>query len=269
MSGGYVPRKLRDRSGATRGSSSRRRDDRESDRSKASGKTTDRDKPASKKSRQGSSKPGSKRRPSPRGNAPRRPSPKARVPLSAYRRRLSIDDWRRYAFRMVIATAVALVFVAVTWVGSGESGLQLAGIFGRSTTVIDEAKKDTRTAASAMYSYDYRTFSESLANGKAFTTDAFAKEYDKTMEGLRKPATKEKAIVEAEVLNKDVATIETDATCSPKGGPAIEGGIEFLAFVNQTVKNKNIEGSRVDESRVVMCMVPTDSGWKVANTEAI
>lgn len=254
---GYVPRKLRDRSGVTRSKTSRER-----------AVTVEKDE-APKKSSKTTPKSGAKRRPSPRGGtAPRRPSPKSRSSLAGYKREpWSIGEWRHMTFLLSLIALAAVLLAGVTWVGSGNSGLQLAGLFGRSTGELADARKDARTAAAAMFSYDYRNFGDSVKNGQAHTTGYFSEEYAKTTKKLKKTVVKEEATVESEVV--DVATVEADATCSPKKGPSYDGGIEFLAFVNQTTKNKNIEGSRIDKSRVVMCMVYTESGWKTADAKAI
>lgn len=251
---GYVPRKLRDRSGVSRTKSSR-------------AITVEADGSGSpKKSRSGSSaRTSPKRRPSPGGA--RRPSPKARTTLASYKRPArTLKEWRRLAVNLTLAALVALLLAGVTWVGSGYSGLQLAGVFGRSADVVADAKRDAKTAASALLSYDYRNFNASIKNGKAHTTGHYEKQYVDFLKDLASTVKKEKATVEAQVV--DLGTVETDATCSPKKGPSYSG-IEFLAFVNQITRNKNIEGSRIDKSRVVLCMTETAEGWQVADLKAL
>lgn len=250
---GYVPRKLRDRSGVTRSKGSR-------DLKVEADKTGSAKKPRSS----GSSRTSPKRRPSPAG---RRPSPKARAPLSSFKRPArTLAEWRSLAFRLSLAAVAALLLAGVTWVGSGGSGLQLAGVFGQSADAVTDAKRDAKTAASALLSYDYRNFDDSITNGKAHTTGHYQKQYVDFLDGLASTVKKEKATVEAQVV--DLATVEANATCSPKKGPSYSG-IEFVAFVNQITKNKNIEGSRIDKSRVVLCMTETDQGWKAADLKAL
>lgn len=253
---GYVPRKLRDRSGSTAKRGKGSRDLR-----------VEADKPAAaKKPRPAGGRKSGKRRPAP-GSGPRRPSPKARTTLKSYRRPArTIGEWRGLARKLGLAAVVSVLLAGLAWVASGETGLQLAGVFGRSTEVVDEAKKDARTAVSAMLSYDYRNFDDAITNAEAHITGPYKAEYLKFQKGLEKTVKDEKATVEAEVM--EVATVEANATCSPKKGPSVDG-IEFLTFVDQIVKNKNINGSRVDKSRVAICVTETDEGWKVADLDAM
>lgn len=242
---GYVPRKLRDRSGVSRGGRTR------------SVKVED-DTPSTRKSR-GSSSP---RRPSPSG---RRPSPKGgRAP--AKRRARTVAQWRRLTVLPAILALVAVVLLTVTLIGSGQVDWRMAGVFGRSDAEVGEAQKDAEATVTALLSYDYRNFSDSITNGRAHTTGYYETQYVKFLEDLGKTVKKEKASVEAKVVGMSV--VETDATCQAKKGPEYDG-VEFLAFVNQITRNKNISGSRIDKSRVVLCMVDTDTGWKAADLKAL
>ena len=211
-------------------------------------------------------KPRSSPRPS-TGDAKRRPSPKPSPSGASHsrgrgrlRRAPDVASLRRTAKRIGVA---AVVFVVLA-VGLA-FGAQWANAVDRDARD-HAATRAAETAASALFSYDYRDFDASIKNGTAHTAGNFTKEYAETTEGLRKSATKENAQVAADVV--DAAIIERDTTFKEEDGTAYDGVVEVLVFLNQTTKNSNIEGKKVDTSRVVLTMVSTDEGWKAVNAAA-
>ena len=111
-------------------------------------------------------------------------------------------------------------------------------------------------AAQAIFSYDYRSFDASVANGRGFTTGDFAGEYEKTTAGLKPVAVQQQAIVRAEVSAAGVIDVAP-------------GRVELLLYVNQYRRNTAITGEKVDQNRVVLTMVPDGSSCKVIKAEAI
>jgi len=111
-------------------------------------------------------------------------------------------------------------------------------------------------AAKAIFSYDYRTFDTSVANGKLFVTGSFAEEYAQTTAALKAVAVKEQAVVLAEVSAAGVVS-------------ASDGRVELLLYLNQYRRNVNTGGEKVDQNRVVLAMVPVDGEWKVAQATAV
>ena len=130
---------------------------------------------------------------------------------------------------------------------------------------IEEASRDAVAAASAaaeaIFSYDYRNFEDSVANGKDFVTGDFAKEYAKTTADIKETVIKEKAVVRAKVSAASVTYASPDR-------------VEVLLFVNQYRRNVNITGQKVDQNRVLLTMEYVDdakggSAWLVAEAVAI
>lgn len=111
-------------------------------------------------------------------------------------------------------------------------------------------------AAKAIFSYDYRTFDTSVANGRLFVTGAFADEYAQTTAALKETAVKEQAVVVAEVSATGVVEAGGDR-------------VELLLYLNQYRRNVNTAGEKVDQNRVVLTMVPVGGEWKVAKAAAI
>jgi Mce-associated membrane protein len=124
----------------------------------------------------------------------------------------------------------------------------------------DRAARTCLTAATpasqAIFSYDYRNFDASVANGQSFVTGAFAKEYATTTAGLKATAVKEQAIVQAQVSSAGIVE-------------ATDGGVDVLVYLNQYRRNANITGEKVDQDRVVLTMVPAGKDCKVSKAAAI
>lgn len=130
----------------------------------------------------------------------------------------------------------------------------------RDATQRDAATRDaiavSTAAAQAIFSYDYRSFDTSVANGRSFVTGAFADEYNQTTNALKNTAISEKAVVRAAVSSTGVVTARADK-------------VELLLFLNQYRRNANIDGEKVDQNRVVLTMVPVKGEWRVAAASAI
>src|SRR5256885_15930564 len=111
-------------------------------------------------------------------------------------------------------------------------------------------------ASQAIFSYDYRNFDASVANGQTFVTGAFAKEYATTTAGLKATAVKEQAIVQAQV--SAVGVVSTSG-----------GSVDVLVYLNQYRRNANITGEKVDQDRVLLTMVRVGRDCKVSKASAI
>jgi Mce-associated membrane protein len=124
----------------------------------------------------------------------------------------------------------------------------------------DSAVRDSlaaaNTAVQAIFSYDYRSFDVSVANGKTFATGQFAKEYAQTTSSLKAAAEKEQAVVRAQVSAAGVVTATPDR-------------VELLLYVNQYRRNVNIAGEKVDQNRVTLTMVRVGNDWRVAGAAAV
>jgi Mce-associated membrane protein len=111
-------------------------------------------------------------------------------------------------------------------------------------------------ASQAIFSYDYRNFDASVANGQSFVTGDFAKEYTTTTTGLKATAVKEQAVVQAQV--SAVGIVSTAG-----------GSVDVLVYLNQYRRNANITGEKVDQDRVLLTMLPVGKDCKVSKASAI
>lgn len=158
--------------------------------------------------------------------------------------------------RRLVVTAVVLgVLVALTGATAG-TAWYLRGQAQQLVDAREGARAAAVVAAKAVFSYDYRSFDQSVNNGKDFVTGAFAKEYTKTTSGLKATAIKEKAIVWSDVAAASVSTATHDK-------------VDVLLYVNQYRKNANITGQKVDQNRVVLTMVRVGQDWKVSAASAL
>ena len=154
--------------------------------------------------------------------------------------------------RRWLVVALPLVLVAVfagyAWI-AGDQGM-------RRDQAGQEALAAASAATQAIFSYDYRGYDASVANGQHFVTGDFAKQYGETTASLKAAAEKEQAVVRAEVSAAGVVQASSDR-------------VEVLLYVNQYRRNVNIDGEKVDQNRVVLTLVPVNGEWKVVQALAI
>ncbi|MFU8854635.1 hypothetical protein ACNAW0_27225 [Micromonospora sp. SL1-18] len=154
--------------------------------------------------------------------------------------------------RAVPALAVAVVLVAAVALAAWYADHRAD----QRDRAVRQALATAPAAAKALFSYDYRTFDDSIANGRTFATGAFADEYAQTTTALKQTATKQQAVVLAEVSATGVISADTDR-------------VELLLYLNQYRRNVTTAGEKVDQNRVVLTMVPVDGEWKVVKATAI
>ncbi|MEV4755870.1 hypothetical protein AB0J86_12260 [Micromonospora sp. NPDC049559] len=149
---------------------------------------------------------------------------------------------------LAVATLLAAGVAGAAWYGQDRAE--------RRDTAVRQALAAATPAAKAVFSYDYRSFDTSVANGRTFVTGAFADEYAQTTATLRATALSEQAVVLAEVSAAGVIEASPDR-------------VELLVYLNQYRRNVNTAGEKVDQNRVVLELVPEHGEWKVAKATAI
>ncbi|SCL30993.1 Mce-associated membrane protein [Micromonospora rhizosphaerae] len=149
---------------------------------------------------------------------------------------------------LIVAIVIAAALAVTGWYGDHRADER--------DRAVRQALAAAPAAAKAIFSYDYRTFDESVANGRTFATGAFAHEYAQTTATLKQTATKQQAVVLAEVSATGVVTADADR-------------VELLVYLNQYRRNVSTAGEKVDQNRVVLTMVPVDGDWKVVKATAI
>ncbi|MFI6327033.1 hypothetical protein ACIBBG_01905 [Micromonospora chersina] len=159
---------------------------------------------------------------------------------------------RRPPLRPVPLLVVALLLAAAVAVAGWTADRRA----GQRDQAVRQALATAPAAAKALFSYDYRTFDDSVANGRTFATGGFADEYAQTTTALKATATKQQAVVLAEVSATGVVSAEPDR-------------VELLLYLNQYRRNVTTAGEKVDQNRVVLTLVPVHGEWKVVEATAI
>jgi len=149
---------------------------------------------------------------------------------------------------LLVATVLAAGIAGSGWFADHRSD--------RRDTAVRQATTAASAAAKAVFSYDYRTFDTSVANGRTFVTGDFADEYATTTAALKETATTQQAVVVADVATTGVVTAAPDR-------------VELLVFLNQYRRNLTTAGEKVDQNRVVLTLVPVDGDWKISAATAI
>lgn len=155
--------------------------------------------------------------------------------------------------KLLIKLLIGAIVVALAGAGAGWWADRSAA---RRDAAVRAALATSTAAAQAIFSYDYRSFDTSVANGRSFVTGGFADEYGQTTAALKNTAVAEKAVVRAAVSAAGVVSATRDR-------------VELLLFLNQYRRNANIDGEKVDQNRVVITMVPVHGDWKVSAAAAI
>ncbi|TDB76765.1 hypothetical protein [Micromonospora sp. KC723] len=159
-------------------------------------------------------------------------------------------DLRRVRPIPALVTAILLA-AAVAGLGwHGDRGAE------RRDAAVRQVLATAPAAAKAIFSYDHRTFDDSVANGRSFVTGPFAREYAQTTATLKQTAVKQQAVVLAEVSATGVVSATADR-------------VELLVYMNQYRRNVNTAGEKVDQNRVLLTLVPDGGAWKVSAASAI
>jgi Mce-associated membrane protein len=128
-------------------------------------------------------------------------------------------------------------------------------------STVDDARRAgleaSRDAARVLLSYDYRTLSKDFSTGRSLTTGEFAKKYAETTTKVVTPvATKQKAVVKAEVVTAGVVRASTSTVVT-------------IIYVNQVTTSSLSTAPKVDLSRVRMTLRHVGGRWLVSNVEAL
>jgi Mce-associated membrane protein len=115
----------------------------------------------------------------------------------------------------------------------------------------------SRDAARLLFSYDYRTLDKDFSTGRALTTGAFRKEYEKTTSKVVSDVAKQyKAVVKANVVSAGVVRATPDTVVT-------------VVYVNQVTTSTRVTGEKLDLSRVRMTLRHVGDRWLVDRVDAL
>lgn len=121
----------------------------------------------------------------------------------------------------------------------------------------DEAVVASRDAARVLFSYDHATLDADFERGLSVTTGEFKQEYSRTTKEVVTDVAKQyKAVVVADVVESAVVG------ASPRE-------VTTVVFLNQATTSTQVEGRKIDQSRVRMRLEKVGDRWLVAAVDAL
>jgi Mce-associated membrane protein len=170
----------------------------------------------------------------------------------------------RSTTRRAIVTAILAVVTLAVLVTAAILGLQY-----RDATRTDDARTAAMAAAEkaapVIFSYDYRHLDQDFAKAEAFLTGSFRDQYTKTTQTVVKPtALQYQGVVQAVV-----------AKPADGGAPAVSvvsaspDQVVVLAFIDQSTTSTRVNGTQVDQNRVLLTLTNTPHGWLVSAVDAL
>ena len=193
------------------------------------------------------------------------PSPRPRFrsasrPASGPSSRSASDPTSR---RALVTAVLAIAVLAVIVIGA------ILGLQYRNGTRTNDARTAAMAAAEkaapVIFSYDYRHLDQDFAKAEAFLTGAFRDQYTKTTQTVVKPtALQYQGVVQAVV-----------AKPTNGGAPAVSvvsaspDQVVVLAFIDQSTTSTRVNGTQVDQNRVLLTLTNTPRGWLVSAVDAL
>jgi Mce-associated membrane protein len=184
------------------------------------------------------------------------PAPESSKPKPASRPR---STGRRAVVTAVLAVAVLAVLV----IGA------ILGLQYRNATRTDDARTAAMAAAEkaapVIFSYDYRHLDQDFAKAEAFLTGSFRDQYSKTTQTVVKPtALQYKGVVTAVVAKPTGGGASAVSVVS-----ASPDQVVVLAFIDQSTTSTRVNGTQVDQNRVLLTLTDTPRGWLVSAVDAL
>ncbi len=159
---------------------------------------------------------------------------------------------RRALLPLVLVGLLTVAMIA----GVAFLGLRLRSQ-SQADTARDEALVASRDAARVLFSYDHATLDADFERGLSVTTGTFKSEYARTTKDVVSAvATQYKAVVVADVVESAVVG------ASPRE-------VTTVVFLNQATTSTQVEGRKIDQSRVRMVLVKVDDRWLVSRVDAL
>ncbi len=170
----------------------------------------------------------------------------------------------RSTARRAIVTAILAVAVLAVLVTGAILGLQYRDAV-RTDNARTAAMAAAEKAAPVIFSYDYRHLDQDFAKAEALLTGSFRDQYAKTTQTVVKPtALQYQGVVQAVV-----------AKPANGGAPAISvvsaspDQVVVLAFIDQSTTSTRVNGTQVDQNRVLLTLTNTPKGWLVSGVDAL
>jgi Tfp pilus assembly protein PilV len=170
-----------------------------------------------------------------------------------------LNRWLVVLVALVVLAVGALVWaltdtrdVAATDVSSADAAAAVVV----SSAVKDAVRTRASTGAAAAYGYSWRTLADDKDAARRLMTPTMQQRYDRTMAGVTTSSRRDRAVVEAEVV--DAALVTASATYA-----------RVLVFVNQRTSGRGLERPTLDLDRVLVTLRRVGGDWKVDELDAL
>jgi Mce-associated membrane protein len=115
----------------------------------------------------------------------------------------------------------------------------------------DEGMAAAARLTQKVLSYDWRTLDADIKANQAVLAPSFRREYEKTMAGVKDQTIKNQVKLTADARSTSIVS-------------ATESEVVALVFVNQVTTAKGTQNQRVDSSRVLVTLTPSDGDWRIS-----
>jgi Mce-associated membrane protein len=150
------------------------------------------------------------------------------------------------ALALVLLTATGVIVAGQWWLAVQRADRQ-------QETIVHQAAD---RAVERVLSYDYRRLDEGAAHTRRLLTDDFQQQYTSLHDEVQRSAPELKASITAVVRQSTVLEADDDSA-------------RVLLFVDQTTVSRELNGPRLDQSRVLATLVRQDGEWLVDSVRAV
>ena len=167
------------------------------------------------------------------------------------------------ARRAIVTAVLALALIAAVAIGAIFT-VQYRNVI-RTDHARTAAMAAAERAAPVIFSYDYRHLDRDFAKAEAYLTGGFRDQYAKTTQTVVKPtALQYHGIVQAAVAKPADGSAAAVSVVS-----ATPDQVVVLAFIDQSTTSTRVNGTQVDQNRVLLTLTHTSQGWLVSAVDAL
>ncbi len=165
--------------------------------------------------------------------------------------------------RAIVTAVLAVALIAAIAIGAVFT-VQYRNVI-RTDHARTAAMAAAERAAPVIFSYDYRHLDQDFSKAQAYLTGGFRDQYSKTTQTVVKPtALQYHGVVQAVVAKPADGSAPAVSVVS-----ATPDQVVVLAFIDQSTTSTRVNGTRVDQNRVLLTLTHTSQGWLVSAVAAL
>jgi Mce-associated membrane protein len=165
--------------------------------------------------------------------------------------------------RAIVTAVLAVALIAAIAIGSVFT-VQYRNVI-RTDHARTAAMAAAERAAPVIFSYDYRHLDQDFSKAQAYLTGGFRDQYSKTTQTVVKPtALQYHGVVQAVVAKPADGSAPAVSVVS-----ATPDQVVVLAFIDQSTTSTRVNGTQVDQNRVLLTLTHTSQGWLVSAVAAL